>query len=82
MLSMQALLARTFNKYLKLLRTLSTFLTDYKETPRSKLIKKYIPPLQPCVEDRDLESRRSSMNSQYVLENNLSAKVKFEHSQR
>ena len=44
-LSMQAMLARTYNKYLKFVKTLATFLTDYKETPRSKLIKKYIPPL-------------------------------------
>jgi len=67
---------RIYVKFINMLRVRASFLTDYKETPRSRLIKKYIPPMQPLVEDRDLESQRSSINSQFVFENNLSTKLK------
>jgi hypothetical protein len=46
--------------YLSKLLEAKTFLNNYEDTPRSKLIKKYIPPLHPLVEDLEKESRASS----------------------
>ena len=42
------------------LQELGIFLKGYDETPRSKMIKKYIPPLQPLVEEYSREHSRVS----------------------
>jgi hypothetical protein len=64
----QLVFKNTFKQFGKFLKELSSFLNDYQETPRSKLIKKYIPPMQPLVEDQTMESRRSSYMSQYIVD--------------